>query len=99
MSDRRHLPAGMTPRLLSRDEAAAYLGIIAETFEKHVRPHVLPIEIGSRVLWDVRALDRWLDQRSGLVAELQPIGNWLAGLGGDAEADPTGDGGAPARRQ
>ncbi len=65
MADRHVLPAGMTPRLLSRDNAAAYLGIVAETFEEHVRPHVKPVEIGSRRLWDVRALDRWLDRRSG----------------------------------
>src|SRR4051812_33959222 len=81
MAERRYLPLGMTPRLLSRDAAAAYLGVIAETFEKHVRSHLSPIEIGSRVLWDVRALDRWLDERSGLVAELRPIDNWLAGSG------------------
>lgn len=99
MADRRALPAGITPRLLTRDQAAAYCGIVADTFEDYIRPHVPPIDIGARRLWDIRALDRWLDARSGLVTELRPIGDWLKGLGGDAEADLAGDGRAPVGRQ
>lgn len=68
----RTLPAGMTPRLLGSPAAAAYCGVTGETFEKHIRPHVPPIEIGARRVWDVKALDRWLDERSGLTAELRP---------------------------
>jgi hypothetical protein len=83
MSERRSLPAGMMPRLLSRDAAAAYCGITAETFEQHVRPHVAPIEIGARRLWDVRALDHWLDVQSGLIDALRPVDDWLAELGND----------------
>lgn len=69
--------------MLTRDEAAAYCNVVAETFEKHVRPHVRPVEIGARTLWDIRALDRWLDQQSGLVDAPQPLEKWLEGLGGD----------------
>jgi hypothetical protein len=65
MVDRR-LPAGMTPRLLSRAAAATYCGISPNAFDEHVASAVKPIEIGRRNLWDVRALDRWLDQQSGL---------------------------------
>lgn len=83
MTERRFLPTGITPRLLSRDAAAAYCGITAETFEQHIRPHVAPIEIGARRLWDVRALDRWLDVRSGLTDVLRPIDDWLVELGND----------------
>ena len=81
MADRDRLPRGVTPRLLSEDAAAAYLGIHRETFEEHVRPHVRPIEIGARKLWDIKALDRWLDRQSGVVEALRPVGDWLAGLG------------------
>jgi hypothetical protein len=81
MTERDRLPRGMTPRLLSEDAAAAYLGIHRETFEQHVRCRVPPIEIGARKLWDVKALDHWLDQQSGLVEALRPVGEWLAGLG------------------
>jgi hypothetical protein len=83
------LPVGMTPRLLSRDAAAAYCGVVAETFEEHVRPHVRPVEIGSRRLWDIKALDRWLDERSGLAEVVRPIGDWLGELGDD-RARPRG---------
>src|SRR3954464_11382473 len=83
----RRLPRGMTPRLLSRDAAAAYCGVTAETFETHVRPHVQPVEIGARRLWDVRALDSWLDVRPGLADALRPVEDWLTELGdGDTHA-------------
>lgn len=83
MGKRHRLPSGMTPRLLCLEAAAAYCGVTAETFETHIRPQVPPVEIGARRLWDVRALDRWLDQRSGLTVELRPVEDWLAGLGDD----------------
>ena len=86
MAEHRQLPVGMTPRLLSREASAAYCGVTAETFETHIRPHVQPVEIGARRLWDVRALDRWLDVRSGLTDALRPIGEWLAELGDDRAA-------------
>ena len=63
---KRSLPSGITPRLLSRGAAAAYCGISAATFDEHVVQAVKPIAIGRRTLWDIKALDRWLDQRSGL---------------------------------
>jgi hypothetical protein len=56
----------MTPRLLGRDAAAAYCGISPNTFDAYVTPHVAPLQIGDRRLWDIRALDRWLDAQSGL---------------------------------
>jgi hypothetical protein len=83
MEDQRSLPTGVTPRLLSREAAATYCGITAETFEQHVRPHVPPIKIGARRLWDVRALDRWLDVQSGLTDALRPVNDWLTELGND----------------
>lgn len=79
MGDRHSLPTGMTPRLLSRDAAATYCGVTAQTFEQHVRP----IEIGARRLWDIRALDRWLDVQSGLTDAFRPVDDWLAELGDD----------------
>ena len=83
MPERRQLPSGLTPRLLPIEAAAAYCGVIAGTFEKHIRPHVPPIVIGTRRLWDVRALDHWLDQQSGLVNALRPVEDWLKRLGDD----------------
>lgn len=73
----------MTPRLLSRAEAATYCGVTAETFDHYVRPHVRAIEIGARRLWDVKGLDRWVDVQSGLTDALRPVADWLAELGDD----------------
>jgi hypothetical protein len=80
MTDRPHLPAGITPRLLRRGEVAAYLAIHPETFERHVRPHLPEVEIGTRTLWDIKVLDRWLDEKSGLVGETGPVEDWIGRL-------------------
>jgi hypothetical protein len=61
------LSYGLTPRLLSRDLAAEYCGVTPPTFDEHVATVIPPLEIGRRRLWDIRALDRYLDVRSGLV--------------------------------
>jgi hypothetical protein len=66
------LPPGMTPRLLSRVRAAAYCGLSPNAFDEHVAPIVQPIEFGRRNLWDVKALDRWLDRESGLAHATVP---------------------------
>jgi hypothetical protein len=77
----RGLPIGMTPRLLSRDAAATYCGMSANHFEEHVAKAVQPLHFGKRYLWDIRALDRWLDQRSGLThaVDTKSIGERLNG--------------------
>jgi hypothetical protein len=84
MAERRPLPAGLTPRLLSRDEAATYLGVSAPHFDAHVAQHVRPVEIGKRRLWDIKALDRWLDGQAGF-AEASST-DWLGRLGEDDRA-------------
>lgn len=58
---RARLPSGLSPRLLYRDEAAAYCGISGELFERCVK--VAPIKFGSKRRWDLRAIDHWLDQQ------------------------------------
>lgn len=73
----KRLPVGITPRLLCRDAAAAYCGVTGDTFATHVRPHVDPIEIGARRLWDIKALDRWLDEQSGLIEAFHPVEDWM----------------------
>lgn len=78
------LPHGMTPRLLSRDAAAAYCGVSADTFETHVQ--VRPLALGARRLWDVKALDRWLDQQSDLVEAFHPAEEWLGRLRDDRKS-------------
>jgi len=74
---------GITPRLLSRGDAASYCGVSATHFVQHVASKVPPIQLGRRKLWDIRSLNQWLDQQSGLIEPEQPIDHWLERLGND----------------
>lgn len=50
------------PRLLSADEAAAYVGVSRNTFLEHVGdPWPAPIPFGRRKLFDRLAIDRAVD--------------------------------------
>lgn len=64
MKERRCLPPGLTPRLLSREAAAAYCGISPTTFDETIGEAVAPVELRRRKLWDIKAIDRWIDGRS-----------------------------------
>jgi len=70
MSDERRLPPGLSPRLLTRDAAATYLSISSVHFTTHVAPKVPPLAIGTALRWDIKALDRWLDQRTGIRSDV-----------------------------
>ncbi len=70
---------GIVPRLLTREQAAAYCGISLPTF-KGICP-VRPIALGaSKRLerYDLRALEQWIDTFSGDGALCQK--DWLATL-------------------
>jgi hypothetical protein len=51
------------PRLLTRQGAARYLGLGLRTFQRHVRPHVPAIRVGSRPMYQQEDLERWVDER------------------------------------
>jgi excisionase family DNA binding protein len=55
--------AAPTRRGLSRVEAAGYVGVSPSTFDKMVSAREMPApkRIGSRTIWDVRALDLAFD--------------------------------------
>ncbi|MFI4985837.1 MAG: hypothetical protein ACHQF3_00175 [Alphaproteobacteria bacterium] len=89
MRERKKLPAGMTPRLLSHDQAAAYCGISPSHFDVHVDAAVGHIKLGGRRLWDRLALDRWLDGLSfGGGSSGQD--HWVEALGRGADRAPPG---------
>jgi hypothetical protein len=52
-------------------------------FEEHVAQAVPPLHFGRRCLWDIKALDRWLDERSGLAQADRPIEDWAGMLGNE----------------
>lgn len=70
----------ITPRLLTRQQAAAYCQVSAERFA--ARCPVVPVKMGENARsyrWDRKALDHWLDS---LGNETAPDGrSWLDRMG------------------
>lgn len=65
--------ASVAPRLLSQEEAAAYVGLSPNAFWQEVEagtfPHPFPLTKTRRRLWDVRALDAALDRAMGMASK------------------------------
>lgn len=55
------LPPGVGERLFTREEAARYCRVSVRSFERHVRPFLAGLPIGSRMLFPKDELDRWID--------------------------------------
>jgi len=55
------------PRVaLTREEAAASLGVSLRHFERHVQPHVRIVRSGSVRLVPVTELERWAERSAAL---------------------------------
>lgn len=56
------------PRLIGMLHASAFLGISPRTFERLWRSYQVPQphRIGRRLLWDVKLLERYVDELSGI---------------------------------
>jgi hypothetical protein len=68
------MDARLKPRLVGAAEAASYLGISVghlRTAAGGIDGPPAPVRIGHRALWDLAAIDRWLDARAGLAAQSQ----------------------------
>jgi len=63
------------PRGLSRDDAAAYVGIGTTLFDRLVATGKMPkcVRLDGRILWDRRQLDRTMD---GLFEETDENDRW-----------------------
>ena len=75
--------AQIEPRLLSQEQAATYCGVGIDLLKAECP--VIPIKIRSKILYDRRALDRWIDDSAGRPNESQPGTDWLRRLD-DADA-------------
>ena len=82
--------AQLTPRILTREEAAAYLGLGVSAFDMRVKagklPKPLPADIYGRARFDRGAIDRQLDLDSGLtdskgIDASEALRKWRAGHG------------------
>jgi predicted DNA-binding transcriptional regulator AlpA len=72
------LPAGLIPRFLTRDQAAAYLGVGVTTFDQEVAKGMWPQPMrrgqrATRVTWDRLALDAAADRAAGLSAPVPVV--------------------------
>lgn len=61
------LPANLPPRGLSREEAAAYVGVSPTLFDIMVKDGRMPKpkRINSRTVWDIRQIDKAFDALPG----------------------------------
>lgn len=69
---RRAKPAKLKPRLLTAEQAAAYLGGLPVAAFRRLR--LGEVSLGPRVFYDRHALDAHLDRASGLAALSPAIG-------------------------
>jgi hypothetical protein len=62
-------PTVPVPRIcLTREEAAAAIGVSLSHFERHVQPHLRLIYSGSARLVSLRELEVWAERNSTIVA-------------------------------
>ena len=65
-------PAAPVPRVaLTREEAAASLGVSLSHFERHIQPELRLIYSGSTRLVPLRELERWADRAATLAGHQQ----------------------------
>ncbi len=68
-----------TPRLLTRQQAAAYCGVTPETFDDYRRRGIVPSPISGTNKWDRKLIDSWLDKASGIEANTETsLDGWRA---------------------
>jgi len=68
------------PRLMTKQEAAAYCAVTPSRFYQLVKAGTLPGPVPGTTRYDRVAIDRALDKHAGLQsdAELSPLQKWLA---------------------
>lgn len=71
--------AMIQPRLLTKQEAAAYCAVTPSRFYQLVKAGTLPSAVPGTTRYDRVAIDRALDKYAGLTAEaeLSPLQRWL----------------------
>lgn len=74
------LPAGIVPRLLTKQQAAAYCALTPSRFYQLVKAGTFPAAIPGTTRYDRKAIDVALDKLGGLtpISELPAYDQWLA---------------------
>ncbi len=81
-----HRAPPIIPRLLSRVHAAAYCGVSRNHFDQTIGKEVSVIYVGRRALWDIKALDRWIDGQGTASDDVAPPRSIAERLNGDQGA-------------
>ena len=71
----------MTPRLMTKGQAAAYCAMSPSRFGQLVKTGTLPSAVIGTTRWDRAAIDAALDRLAGLrttAANTSPLDKWLA---------------------
>jgi excisionase family DNA binding protein len=81
MTGRPYTPEQVARRGLTREEAAAYLGLSPQGFDSWVRAGRIPGPLPGTKRWDRKAIDAALDKLSGLAPSMEPsaLEKWKAG--------------------
>lgn len=69
---------GIPPRLLTREQAAAYCGLSVNGFSEWVKSGRLPGPILGTARWDLKAIDIALDSASGIGIGSLALDQWKA---------------------
>jgi predicted DNA-binding transcriptional regulator AlpA len=69
---------GIAPRLLTREQAAAYCGLSVNGFSDWIKSGRLPGPIAGTARWDLRAIDAALDSASGIGIGSLALDQWKA---------------------
>jgi predicted DNA-binding transcriptional regulator AlpA len=69
---------GIAPRLLTREQAAAYCGLSVTGFSEWVKSGRLPGPIPRTARWDLKAIDVALDSASGIGIGSSALDQWKA---------------------
>jgi predicted DNA-binding transcriptional regulator AlpA len=69
---------GIAPRLLTREQAAAYCGLSVNGFSEWVKSGRLPGPIPRTARWDLKAIDIALDSASGIAIGSSALDQWKA---------------------
>jgi hypothetical protein len=79
----------LAPRLLSREQAAAYCNVSPNTFSQWVRTGKLPPPLPGTTRWDLKAIDFALDAMSGLQQqEISALDDWRSKRARRSERNP-----------
>lgn len=57
------MSAAVSPQLLTREAAAAFLGVTPKSFTRHVQPQLHTIHVGRRPMFAVKDLEQWVEDR------------------------------------